>query len=133
MILFKYGSTLCLLIVLLLMLSARNASADIWRKSMEQTPGCGLSGFSYTDQVDDEEGHVHELVCQGCGGLACEWSIHPIVGNTPNDIGDIIDSRVANEQYSGAESTVRDGITWYYTWFYDVGTNSLTSNIWFED
>jgi hypothetical protein len=129
---FKFGSFLGLS-VLLYTFNAYNATGEIWRKNQSQSQPCNQPGFSAVDQKDNEPiigEDVHVLTCSGCGTLVCEWSSHPTFGEIPNDIGAIINQRVAAGIYSGSESSVRNGITWYYTWTFNVGTNKLDANIW---
>lgn len=129
-------STLLGLTVLLCTINSYVASGEIWRKSAVQDQPCSLPAFSRVDQTDNVPWigeNVHDLICRGCGNLQCEWSTHPTYGIIPNNIGDIINQRIANGSNSGSEFTVINSITWYYTWSFDVGTNSLTSNIWITE
>lgn len=123
----------CGLCILLSVLGASCLVAESWTKNSSQSEGCQQPGFSSVSQKDNEPiigENVHSLSCTGCGNLACEWSSHPVYGNSPNDIGDVVDSRVAAGLNSGSEVTTINGVSWYYSWLFTPATGVLNLQIW---
>jgi hypothetical protein len=119
--------------IVLCALCTAQASAERWTKTSSQSQPCERSGFSSVVQEDNEPiigENTHKLTCTGCGIQVCDWTTHPLFGNTPNDIGDTIDDRVANGYLTGSEVTTMNGLSWFYTWSYAPSTSTLQANIW---